>query len=507
MTTANPSKRPISTNLIFGIMLAGALVAFLNQTLINVALPQMMNRLQISATTADWLTTIFMLVNGITIPITAYLMNRFTTRQLYITSMGLFTIGTLICGIAPGFSVILLGRVIQAAGAGILFPLITNVIFTIFPANRRGFAMGIFGVAMNFAPAVGPTLSGWIVENHSWRVLFFIILPFALIDLIVAIVLMKNVTETRKPKLDLLGVVLSTIGFGGILYGFAEAGSKGWGSHEVLTTLIVGAISLALFVWWQFIVEEPILEFRIFQFPIFTLTTVINIVVTMAMFSGMILMPIYMQNVRGFTPLLSGLMLLPGGIVMGIMSPITGRLFDRFGAKWLAITGLAITTVTTYGLTKLELTTSFTYVVILYTIRMLGMSIVMMPIFTAGLNELALTLNRFGTAMVNTLRNVAGAIGMAFFVSIMTNKGIQHFTDIMISDKIAKTNVKAIAHAQKQGAVMGVDDAFFVATALTVIAFLLAFFIKRTEPKEDTISNRRRVPRRVWGAKAKGVNK
>lgn len=503
MSTGKPLEKTYNTGLIFSVMLAGAVVAFLNQTLINVAIPQMMDRLHISATTADWLTTIFLLVNGIVIPITAFLISKFTTRQLYLASMMLFTIGTLVCAIAPGFSVILVGRVIQASGAGILFPLITNVIFTIFPINRRGFAMGLFGVAMNFAPAVGPTLSGWVVQNYSWRVLFLIILPFALLDLIVAIFLIKNVTETQNPKLDVLGVVLSTIGFGGILYGFSEAGTKGWGSFEVLITLIVGGLSLAFFVWWQLMVDEPILEFRIFKYPIFTLTTVINVILTMVMFAGIILMPIYMQNIRGFSPIMSGLMLLPGGIVMGIMSPITGRLFDKFGAKWLAIIGLGITIVTTYGLTRLELTTTFRYVLVLYTLRMLGMSIVLMPIFTAGLNELALTLNKFGTAMVNTLRMVAGAVGMAFFVSIMTDKGAQHTQNLIAQNHILVTNKTEYTRAVLQGSVFGVNSAFMVATILTIIAFLLSFFIKRTEPKEDIITNRRKVPKDIYDPIAK----
>lgn len=490
MNSQKASDSSRSTRLIFAVMIVGAVVAFLNQTLINIALPQIMNYFQLSAATANWLTTIFMLVNGIVIPITAFLMSRFTTRQLYLTSMGLFALGTFICGIAPSFPVILIGRVVQAAGAGVLFPLITNVIFTLFPPERRGYAMGIFGVAINFAPAVGPTLSGWIVQNYSWRVLFFIMFPFALINFLTAIFLVKNVTETSRPRLDVLGVILSTIGFGGILYGFATGGTEGWSSTEVITMFVVGGISLILFVWRQWIVDYPILEFRIFRYPVFTLTTIINVLVTMSMFSGMILMPIYMQNVRGFSPLLSGLMLLPGGIVMGIMSPITGKLFDRFGAKWLAVVGLAITILTTYDLTKLQINTTFTYVVGVYTARMFGMSLLMMPIFTAGLNELALSLNKYGTAMVNTLRMIAGAIGMAFFVSIMTNQGAQHVKDIVTQQHIPPTDKTHMAIAIKQGTALGVNDAFMVATGLTIVAFIMSFFIRRTSPKEDTITNR-----------------
>ncbi|MFD2618658.1 DHA2 family efflux MFS transporter permease subunit [Terrilactibacillus laevilacticus] len=478
---------------IFGIMMAGAVVAFLNQTLINVALPQMMNSLHITADVANWLTTIFMLVNGIVIPITAFLMARFSTRQLYLSSIGLFTLGTLICGIAPSFSVILLGRVIQAIGAGILFPLITNVIFTLYPSNRRGFAMGIFGVAMNFAPAIGPTLSGWVVEHHSWRVLFFIIFPFALLNFILSIKMVKNVSEVRRSKLDVLGVILSTIGFGGILYGFAEAGSMGWTNRLVLTMFVIGVLSLTLFVWRQLAVKNPILEFRIFRYKIFTLTTIINVTITMAMFSGMILMPIYMQNARGFSPVYSGLMLLPGGIVMGIMSPITGKLFDRFGAKWLAVSGLAMTIVTTYLLTKLTLDTTFTYVVLVYTARMLGMSLIMMPIFTAGLNELSLELNRFGTAMVNALRMVAGAVGMAFFVSIMTKSAASHVKQIILDNQINPTDKIHMAIVTRQATVIGINEAFLIATGLTIVAFFLAFFINRTSPETNEEVNKEEV--------------
>ncbi|WP_035323003.1 DHA2 family efflux MFS transporter permease subunit [Peribacillus kribbensis] len=484
MNTAAGSTQ--KTGVIFAVLLAGAFIAFLNQTVINIALPKIMDTFQITAVTANWLSTIFMLTNGIVIPITAFLMERYSTRQLFLFSMAVFAIGTFICAWAPSFSVILVGRVVQAIGAGILFPLITNVIFTIFPRERRGFAMGIFGVAMNFAPAVGPTWAGWVIESHSWHTIFYIIGPIALIDLILAIFLVKNVTETSRPKLDVLGVILSTIGFGGILYAFSTGGTKGWTDAEVITLFVVGGISLILFVWRQLTVGHPLLEFRIFKYRMFTLTTIINVIVTMAMFSGMILMPIYMQNVRGFTPLEAGFMLLPGGIVMGIMSPITGKLFDKFGAKWLAVVGLAITILTSYALTNLHTNTPFSYVLWVYTARMFGMSILMMPIFTAGLNDLGLSLNRYGTAMVNTFRMVAGAVGMAFFVSIMNSQGKAHVKDIIIHQHILPTDKAHMALAINQGTVMGINDAFMIATYLSAAAFVLAFFIRNKPRKEET---------------------
>ncbi|WP_371316521.1 DHA2 family efflux MFS transporter permease subunit [Heyndrickxia ginsengihumi] len=492
------SNQAIRTTPIFAVLLAGAFVAFLNQTVINVALPKIMNYFDISAVTANWLSTIFMLTNGIVIPITAFLMERFTTRQLFLFSIGIFAVGTFICATAFSFPIMLVGRVVQAIGAGILFPLITNVIFTIFPIERRGFAMGIFGVAMNFAPAVGPTWAGWIIETYSWRVIFYIIGPIALIDFIIAIFLVKNVTETSRPKLDTLGIILSTIGFGGLLYGFSTGGSKGWSDPEVITLFIIGGVSLILFVWRQLTVKHPILEFRIFKYRMFTLTTIINVIVTMAMFSGMILMPIYMQNVRGFSPLEAGFMLLPGGIVMGVMSPITGRLFDKYGAKWLAIIGLAITIITTFALTRLHTDTPFAYVLWVYTARMFGMSILMMPIFTAGLNDLGLGLNKYGTAMVNTFRMVAGAVGMAFFVSVMTNQGASHVKTIISEHHILPTDKAHMALAVNQGTVMGINDAFMIATYLTIIAFILSFFIRGTKPSnEETVPNTEKELKKV----------
>ncbi|KHD86274.1 DHA2 family efflux MFS transporter permease subunit [Bacillus ginsengihumi] len=498
MSISKVSNQAIRTTPIFAVLLAGAFVAFLNQTVINVALPKIMNYFDISAVTANWLSTIFMLTNGIVIPITAFLMERFTTRQLFLFSIGIFAVGTFICATAFSFPIMLVGRVVQAIGAGILFPLITNVIFTIFPIERRGFAMGIFGVAMNFAPAVGPTWAGWIIETYSWRVIFYIIGPIALIDFIIAIFLVKNVTETSRPKLDTLGIILSTIGFGGLLYGFSTGGSKGWSDPEVITLFIIGGVSLILFVWRQLTVKHPILEFRIFKYRMFTLTTIINVIVTMAMFSGMILMPIYMQNVRGFSPLEAGFMLLPGGIVMGVMSPITGRLFDKYGAKWLAIIGLAITIITTFALTRLHTDTPFAYVLWVYTARMFGMSILMMPIFTAGLNDLGLGLNKYGTAMVNTFRMVAGAVGMAFFVSVMTNQGASHVKTIISEHHILPTDKAHMALAVNQGTVMGINDAFMIATYLTIIAFILSFFIRGTKPSnEETVPNTEKELKKV----------
>lgn len=479
--TANLKRGPIVASLILA-----AFVAILSQTLLNVALPVMMEDLHISANTIQWLTNGYMLVNGVLIPVTAFLIDRFSTRHLFLSAVTLFTLGTLLCALAPGFELLLIGRIIQACGAGILMPLMTFVILTIFPVEERGKAMGMIGLAMVFAPAIGPTLSGWLLEHYNWPMLFYVVLPISILSLLFGFRAMRNVTQIKKTKLDMLGIILSTIGFGGILYGITDAGTDSWTSAPVLTSLIVGGISLLLFIWRELVVERPILEFRVFKYSMFSLTTLINAILTMAMFSGMILLPIYLQTLRGFTPLESGLLLLPGAIIMGIMSPITGMIFDKIGARWLAVVGLLITAVTTWEFSTLTLESSYSFIITLYTLRMFGMSMLMMPIQTAGLNQLPSRLNAHGSAMSQTLRNVSGALGTALLVTIMTHRAESRAEELMIERGIDPTSDPVgKAQVMMQASVDGINYSFVVAFWMIVVTIVLALFIRKVKPEEE----------------------
>lgn len=478
---ANETKR----GLILTVVIAGAIVAFFNQTLLNVALPHLMEQFEIPTATAQWVITIYMLVNGVLIPTTAFLMEKYTTRQLFLTAMTLFSLGTLLCGVAPNFLTMLGGRMIQAAGAGIIMPLMTNVIFNLYPREERGSAMGIVGIAMVFAPAIGPTLSGWVIEHYPWRVLFFIILPIALLVLVVSFFILKNVTETKNPKLDVWGVIFSTIGFGGVLYGFSSAGTAGWGSLSVIMPILVGIISLIIFVRRQLTIDHAMLEFRIFRTPTYSLAVLISLMLNMSLFSGLILLPVYVQNILGLSPVQSGLLLLPGSILMGLMSPINGKLFDKYGARWLAIIGLTITIVTTFGLTRLTLQTTFWYLTVIYTIRSFGLSMLMMPVMTAGLNALPLRLNAHGTAMSNTINAIGGAIGTALFVSIMSVRSEHHIATIIRDQQINPADQARMVLATNEGMTMGTNDAFLIATLFAVVALILAFFLRDTSPEAE----------------------
>ncbi|KAF9109192.1 hypothetical protein BGX30_008479, partial [Mortierella sp. GBA39] len=257
MVSKHLRKGPIMASL-----LIAAFVALLSQTVLNVALPKMMADLNVTESTIQWLSNGYMLVNGVLVPVSAFLINRFTTRKLFLVASSMFALGTVICALSGDFSWLLAGRLVQACGAGILMPLMTVVTLTIFPVEQRGKAMGLMGVAMIFAPAIGPTLSGWIVENYDWHVLFYIVLPLAIIAVIFGAFSMKDVIKTSRPKLDVLSVILSTLGFGGLLYGFSEAGTKGWDSEEVIICLAVGAVALILFIVRSIMVKNPLLEMR-----------------------------------------------------------------------------------------------------------------------------------------------------------------------------------------------------------------------------------------------------
>lgn len=418
--------------------------------------------MSITANSAQWLTTIFMLMNGIMIPVSAFLLERFTTRQLFLSAMSIFAAGTLVGGIAPNFEILLLGRVIQSCGAGIMLPLMQTVFLMIFPVNKRGAAMGLVGLVISFAPAIGPALSGWITSQFSWRVLFFIILPIALIDIVVAFFALKNVTEISKPKVDVTSILLSSIGFGGLLYGFTSAGNVGWTHSITLVSLGIGGITLFLFISRQLRLTHPMLEFAVFKFSIFPFAMLIGMIGFMGLIGAETIIPLFMQNMREFTAFEAGLALLPGALVSGLMAPIIGRVFDKIGARWLVIIGLVIMMAASFAFTRLGPTTTMTYISVLYSIRMFGFSMVMMPVATAALNQLPKRLIPHGAAMDNTLKMVAASVGTAILVTVMTTT--------------AETAQKRpeISYPDMYGA----NVAFMVVSILTLIGLILSFFIK-----------------------------
>ncbi len=495
----------VSRGKILAALLFGMFIAILNQTLLNVALPKINTEFNISASTGQWLMTGFMLVNGILIPITAYLFNKYSYRKLFLVALVLFTIGSLICAISMNFPIMMVGRVLQAVGAGVLMPLGSIVIITIYPPEKRGAAMGTMGIAMILAPAIGPTLSGYIVQNYHWNVMFYGMFIIGIIAILVGFVWFKLYQYTTNPKADLPGIIFSTIGFGALLYGFSEAGNKGWGSVEIETMFAIGIIFIILFVIRELRMKSPMLNLEVLKFPTFTLTTIINMVVMLSLYGGMILLPIYLQNLRGFSALDSGLLLLPGSLVMGLLGPFAGKLLDTIGLKPLAIFGIAVMTYATWELTKLNMDTPYMTIMGIYVLRSFGMAFIMMPMVTAAINALPGRLASHGNAFLNTMRQLAGSIGTAVLVTVMTTQTTQHLS--AFGEELDKTNPIVQDHMRelasqyggqegamkvllqfvnKLATVEGINDAFIVATIFSIIALILCLFLQSNKKAKAT---------------------
>ncbi|MBC1984283.1 DHA2 family efflux MFS transporter permease subunit [Listeria booriae] len=471
--------KPYNRMLLMTVMLVGAFVAILNQTILSTALPHIMKDLDITASTGQWLTTAFLLMNGIMIPITAMLIGKINSKTLFLTAMIVFTVGTAISAFSDSFTWLLIGRIVQAAGAGILMPLMQTIFLLIFPPDRRGAAMGMVGLVIAFAPAIGPTLSGWIVDSYDWHMLFIILLPIAVIDIIFALFAMRKVVELTNPKIDILSIALSTIGFGALLYGFSSAGTDGWTDGLVLTMFAVGVVGLILFIWRQLKMEKPMLELRVFKSPVFTLSTIISAIVMMSMIGAEIVLPLYIQNILGDSALHSGLLLLPGAIVMGVMSPITGIIFDRIGPKLLAIVGMTLLVAGTIPFMFLTKDTSTMYIIVFYAVRFFGISMVMMPMSTAGMNSLPLNMMSHGTAVNNTIRQVAGSIGTAILITVLSNVTKNN----MPEKALAMTDPKAFQSQALTANLDGMKAAFIVAVAFAVVGLILSLFVKDIRPK------------------------
>ena len=349
--------------MMLAVLVLGAFVTVLNQTLVTPALPSIMVEMSVDQSTAQWLTTGFTLVNAIMIPITAFLQDRFSTRKLFVFSMSLFAVGTLLAAVGLNFPVLLGGRLVQAAGAGILMPVTMTVLMLVFPVDRRGSAMGIFGLVIAFAPAIGPTVAGFVIDQADWHILFYLIFALAIVIIIPSLFLVDDKAPANKGDsvLDPLSLALSTLGFGLMLYGFSALGSAGFTPVPLLTCAL-GIVGVVWFFIRQTRLPHPMLRVDVLKNRRFLVGTIIGMLVQGALLAAGILMPIYVQSLHGLSATVSGLVLMPGAILMGIMNPLAGKWFDRHGPRRMAIVGMSLLTLTTFAFAILNLTSSIIYI-------------------------------------------------------------------------------------------------------------------------------------------------
>jgi len=462
-------------NRIIWLLLAAAFVAILNETTMGVAIPHLIDDLSITAVAAQWLTTAFMLTMAVVIPITGFLLQRYTTRQVFLAAMGLFSLGTLLAFVSPGFEMLLGARVVQASGTAIMMPLLMTTLMTIVPPHLRGRMMGRVSVVMALAPAIGPTVSGFLLETVGWRWIFGLVLPIALVALGAGARWMTNLGETRKAPVDILSVVLSALGFGGIVFGLSQIGGGHGGdaAADSLSTVtltvsfVVGVVALALFVWRQLRLQrrdQALLDLRVFLSLNFSLAITQMLVVAMAFFGAITVLPLYLQRVIGVTALETGLIVLPGALAMGLLGPVIGRIYDRFGTRVLLIPGSIISSATLWYYTTLGEDTSILIIVIAQTLLSVGLAFSFTPLFTASLASLEPRLYSYGSAVLATTQQVAGAAGIALLITVMSS---------VAAGAVAEGIGEVAAEAS------GVRAAFMISAIVSTVAVVLAFFIRK----------------------------
>lgn len=460
------------TRLVVTVLVIAAFVVILNETIMNVALQRLMGELHVDATTVQWLATAFMLTMSVVIPTTGFLLQRLSLRTVYILAMGLFSTGTLLAAVSPGFGILLLARVVQASGTAIMMPLLMTSVLNLIPIPRRGQVMGTVSIVISVAPALGPTISGLILQYFSWRFMFLAVLPIAVAALLFGAAKLPTTSDGERPVLDVLSALLSVPAFGGVVYGLSQIGGDGTGGLGPAVPLAVGGVALVLFVLRQLALQRsgsPLLDLRAFTYPMYTIATALLMVGMMALFGVVILLPLYLQELRGLDTLGTGLLLLPGGLVMGLLAPTVGKWFDRVGPVPLTVTGTSLITAVLVALAFLRPDTSVWFAMGLHVLLSMGLALLFTPTFTSGLNPLPPRLYSHGSAILNTLQQVAGAAGTALLVAVMAGTA-----------RSAAASMPA-----PEAAMAGFRAAFLVAAAAGVAAIVLAAFLRNRTPDDS----------------------
>ncbi len=455
-------------NRIIVVLMIGSLITSLTQTVLTSALPSIMSTFKVDVGTAQWLTTVYLLVLGIMIPSTAYLINRYSIKNLFIVSMSLFLAGCIVSIFAKNFGVMILSRILQAIGAGIIMQSVQVAMINLYPKEERGKAMGIYGFVIGVAPAIGPLAAGYIIDNMGWRIIFYILASITLANIVLAFFFLRSIMEVKKSKLEVISLILSTFGFGGILVGVSDIGAYSISSPLTYIPLIVGVVSLTLFVIRQFRVEQPLLELRVFKSRNFIISTILIIIVYVAMTSASMIISIYIQSVRGLSAMIPGVIMLPGSIAMTFLSPITGKMLDKHGFRVLAIIGFTLLAIGTFELSTLKENTSITMLAIMYGIRMIGITFLLMPVTTWGLNSLKTEQISHGSAINSTVRQVSGAIGSSILITTMTTV-----------TRHSLSTSKALAQIQ------GMNASFKIATIIAVVGLAISIFYVKDKVKQN----------------------
>jgi EmrB/QacA subfamily drug resistance transporter len=499
----------------------GTFVSVLNSSLMNVALTKFVAVFGSDVTTIQWVITGYMLSSALVIPMSGFLGARFGNKNVFIYSVGGFTLGSVLCGLAWSDSTLILFRIIQGLAGGFIMPIGMSIIYTTFPRDKTSTAIGLWGVAAMVAPALGPTLGGYLIQYYSWRWLFFINIPIGVFAFIMGRMLLKDSPRKEGLKFDTAGALLAIVFFGTLLLALTKGQSLGWTSLSIVSLLFVSFFSLLLLIWVELGVEQPVLDLKIFKNMSFTFSVIASSLVMMGMLGGTFLTPLYLQNIQSMTAMQTGLVMMPQSIAMALMMPISGKLYDKLGIIPIGVVGLSILGFTTMELHMLTADTPNFWLEVVLSIRAIGIGLCMMPLTSAGMNSIPTSQIGNASPLSNVCRQVAGSMGIALFTSIMSNRQIVHYQHISESVPVdsvaASSTISTMSGAiyqwavdtatatgaatsylagimQKEALVRAISDTFYISAIPAFICIPLVFFLKSKRKVEPVVSETKAAP-------------
>ncbi|WP_199798401.1 DHA2 family efflux MFS transporter permease subunit [Clostridium fermenticellae] len=425
------------------VVVIGTFMSALDSSIVNIAVPKMMAVFGMSMNSAKWILTGYTLALGAIIPLTGYLQEVFGSKRVYMFALSVFTMGSMLCGFAWSSTTIILFRVIQAIGGGMIMPVGMSMIYEIFPREKIGLALGIWGISSMAAPAIGPTLGGYIIQNMDWRLIFNLNVPIGVIGVTLAGILLKSSEIKLSKSFDVIGFLSSTVGFVSLLYVLGESSSIDWNNVKYPILIVLGVLSLVLFVVNELTHPDPLLDLSIFKLFNFTASQIIGCILTLALMGGMYVMPLFLENIRGYTAMQTGMIMFPAAVVVGLLMPISGALFDKVGVKPVAVPGLIILGVASFMLgSALNMNSSKSYIILILCVRSVGMGIAMMPINTIGMNAVPNELVGNASALASTIKQVSGSVSVTIMSTIMDSR--TNYNYLKLSEQITSFNKSAM---------------------------------------------------------------
>lgn len=489
------------------VIVIGTFMAILDSSIVNIAIPKMMAVFNASTDQIEWVLTSYMITMAIVLPMSGLLGERFGLKNVYVFALIVFTIGSLLCGISWNLPSMIVARIIQAIGGGMIMPVSMTLIYKLVPRQKIGLAMGFWGIAAMAAPAIGPTLGGYLIEYADWRLIFNVNVPIGILAIFSTAVLLDNYKEKSIHKFDYVGSLLVAISILTLILALNDGNRKGWESPYVVSLFVTSVLSIIAFIIVELNHNEPILDIRILKNYHFSLGLILSSITSIALFGGVFLIPIYLQSFMGLTAMHAGLLMLPSSIATAIFMPISGKLFDKYGAKGMIVCGMTLLVCTTYLLSKINLNTDLTYVMIVLIFRGVGIGVAMMPISTYSMSTISNTQVGKASALSGTVRQVAGALGIALFSSVMshqqsihtarlsealtlsnaagkliTSESIQQALSFGLNMENARTVIYRLMGAMciKQSFVMSMNDTFLIATFVALLGIFLGFLVTNT---------------------------